>query len=348
MNFKTLTALFSFLTALLLVAGCGAGSNDSEESGEIVTLKLASHTPAESTPTKNAIEPFMERVTELTEGQVEFDFYPGEQLGKGPDAISLASGGTSDISYFTPNFTPSEMPIGSALVSIPGLVEDPVKGSRALLKVAQESPMLESEFLEYGVRPLSMFITPSNEVFTNGKEIKTPDDLTGYKIRSGGGVYTDALDFIDSTPTQIPSNDVYNAYSSGVVDGVLVFPTGLEDYGWDELTKYGTKGLNFGVGPLGFAINEDVYQDLSSDIQDALLQAGEEISKSYTEYSVEQNNKAFDKLIEDEDITIYELSDSDEEEWDKVYDEFKESFLEDVDNEEFENALKMLEKELEN
>ena len=35
---------------------------------------------------------------------------------------------------------------------------------------------------------------------------------------------------------------------------------------------------------MGLIINEDVYQGLPQDIQEAILQAGEEIGRSFTEY----------------------------------------------------------------
>ena len=74
----------------------------------------------------------MEKVTSLTDGRVQFKFYPGEQLGKGADSLSLVATGVADISLFSPNYTPSEMPIGSALIGIPGLFETPIQGATGL------------------------------------------------------------------------------------------------------------------------------------------------------------------------------------------------------------------------
>lgn len=348
-KFKHSIFFVSLLVVVLLV-GCNANNKDGgnkettdNQSEEKIVLKLATHTPSESSPAKHAIEPFMDRVTELTDGRVEFDYYPGEQLGKGPDALNMASGGITDIAYFTPNFMPSEMPIGSSLVNMPGLIDDPIKGSKAFLEVALQEPMLEIDFLRHGVRPLSMFVTPTSDIFTDEKEIKVPEDLKGFKIRTSGGVFTEALDFVGSTPTQIPSNDFYNAFSSGVVNGVLVFATGLADYGWDELVKYGTRGLNFGATPLGFMINENVFQGLPEDVQDALLQAGEEVSQSYSEYNMQKNDEIFEKLIDSGNVKIYDLSDSELEEWNVIYEEFKQNYIEQKNDDSFTEVIKLFE-----
>ena len=69
------------------------------------------------------------------------------------------------------------------------------KGQQAYSKVAQQSPLLETEFLNNGVRPVSFPLTPFYDIFTKGKEIKVPEDLKGFKLRASGGVFTETLNY---------------------------------------------------------------------------------------------------------------------------------------------------------
>ena len=103
---KKYSILLSCLMVLILImAGCGSNSKEaggevSKASGDTITLKFATWHSAESVTTKNYLEPFMEKVTSLTDGQVQFEFYPAEQLGKAADSLSLAASGVADISHF--------------------------------------------------------------------------------------------------------------------------------------------------------------------------------------------------------------------------------------------------------
>ena len=92
-----------------------------EESKEKITLKFAVSQPETHNHNQEVFKPFMEKVTELTDGQVEFEFYPAEQLGKVEDLLDLASDGVADIAYYYPSYHPSQMPIMSTLLQMPGM-----------------------------------------------------------------------------------------------------------------------------------------------------------------------------------------------------------------------------------
>ena len=67
---------------------------------ETVTLKVATYFAGTSPIYTAVTEPWMKRVTELTDGNVQFDYYPGEQLGKAADLLNLTRDRVTDISVF--------------------------------------------------------------------------------------------------------------------------------------------------------------------------------------------------------------------------------------------------------
>src|SRR5690606_35256361 len=115
------TVLISCLNLfLLLLVGCGSSNqpsasqrqnpsqgsdkvaesktdNKEEVKAEPITLKLATFMPVDHPWTKAVTDPFMARVTELTNGQVNFEYYPAQQLGKAADLLMLAGDGVTDI-----------------------------------------------------------------------------------------------------------------------------------------------------------------------------------------------------------------------------------------------------------
>lgn len=321
-------------------------SNTTNQDGDTITLRLASYSAPNVLFVKEGLEPFMDRVTELTDGKVEFEFFPGEQLGNASDHLKLTGDGVVELGHVLPTFTPSEMPLSSTLIAIPGLFDDSTNASKALLEVAKQSPMLDTDFQKNGVRPILSFVSPPQEIFTDGKEIKVPEDLKGLKVRASGGALMEVLQLFDSSPVQITSMDVYNAFSSKVVNAVSTYAVGQHDYAWDELTKYATKDLGLGSHPLFLTINEMVYQDLPEDVQKAIMQAGEEMSVRVSEAHNNETEGIYENWIKD-GITVYELTEQDKKQWKNVYEEIEDQFIENYDNEELSQVVEAFKSELE-
>src|SRR5699024_10902003 len=148
--------------------------------------------------------------------------YPSGQIGKAQDYLELIETGVIDIGYYASSYFPSNMPLTSGLGGLPGLYETAQQGSSALYEVTLQEPILSMDFLDNGVRPLTIMTPPIYEIFSKDKPLKLPEDLHGYKVRGAGGNMDKALQFTGSSPTSIPAPDLYEAFERGTVD-VLMF-----------------------------------------------------------------------------------------------------------------------------
>lgn len=345
-----------FMIFVLILVGCSSntkevdssseGEKSGEESKEKIVLKFATALPKTHPFSVAGEQPFMERVTELTDGQVEWDWYPAEQLGKTADALSLTKDGVTDLAYYSPNYTPSEMPIASALMGMPALFETADEGSFAYYNVSQKSPMLETDYLNNGVRPVFNMATPTYDILTNGKEVKVPGDLKGFTIRSSGGVISEALKFAGANPVQLTTPDIFGAFDKGMIDGVHLYPTVINAFGMKDLITYTTRGLNFTGGVVGFIINEEKFQSLPKNVQDAIIQAGKEVSISAGLADERVNNEFFEEWAKEGKIKIYELNEDEKSQWEKVYKEFNESWLK-KQNDDFKKSYEQVIEEVE-
>ena len=62
---------------------------------------------------------------------------------------------------------------------------------------------------------------------------------------------------------------------------LVINSASTKDYGLGELINYGTRRLNFGGGTVpGLVINEKVFQSLPENVQEALVQVGDEFTES--------------------------------------------------------------------
>lgn len=351
--------LYCFIAFLLVMTGCSSNSSsggsettnsergDSEtENQESITLKFATAQPAGSNVTKLISEPFMNRIEELTDGQVEIEFYPAEQLGKAADLLNLTADGVTDLAYYAPTYTPDKMPLSASLMAMPGTIQSSYQGSVTFYNLSQQSPMLETDFLKNGVRPVLGFTTPTYDFFTSEKEIKVPEDIKGMKIRSAGGVLNAALDFAGANPVQLGMPDTYQGFQTGVIDASHMDAITLTDFGLDEVTSYTTRGLDFSVAAVGFIINEEVFQSLPENVQKAIIQAGEEVTKSAGEAYDALIDTTYDELAA-AGVTVYEVSAEEKAQWQELYSQFNESWINEQNSEEFNEVYQQFVEELE-
>ncbi|WP_174727600.1 TRAP transporter substrate-binding protein DctP [Mesobacillus harenae] len=361
MTTKSISIIGIILAVFLVVSGCNSNTNEvtSENSKqnpkstskaeieEKITLKFASSSPANAPYTKGVMEPFMDRVTELTNGQVQFEFYPAEQLGKTGDLLDLAKDGATDIAYYGPLFYPSKMPIGSALTGMPGLYKTGHQGSVNYHSIVNESPILETDYLSNNVRPIITTMVRQAEFWTKGQEINVPNDLKGLKVRASGGVTNKFLEYLGATPVFVNTPDMYEAFDQGILDVLHMFASTLNSYGLGELLTYGTEGARFGGGLVGFVINEDVYQGLPENVQKAIIQAGDEITGTYSKNnSDKENERVIKEWDESEEITIHHLTEDESKHWEDAANEFNKSWLKEQDSKEFIQAYEMFKEAL--
>lgn len=315
----------------LITIGCSSSSTNTTnqkdgKEDETVTLRVATYFAGTSPIYTAVTEPWMKRVTELTDGNVQFDYYPGEQLGKAADLLNLTRDRVTDISVFPSNYAPDTMPLTNMLAGLPNLSETSYQGSKAYHDLLQENTqLLEMEYLKNGVRPILTNVSPTYEIWTTGKEIRVPEDLKGLKVRTAGGVANELYEFMGATPVAIPFPETYEALDKGVIDALSLYSLGLENGGIDEITSYGIFP-HIGTAIQSVIINEKTWQGLSEETKKAMIQASEEIMESSGEtYAIETNK--FNEKFKKNGGTIAELTPEEQEKWKKVTEEFTQDWL---------------------
>lgn len=352
MKYKKLLIQLSLLMAIvLMIAGCSSNTqevgNKEESKEKTYTFKVATATPEADSDSQFIYKAFMDKVTALTNGRVQFEWYPAQQLGSLPDYINLTASKVTDIGMFAVSVFPSEMPLGNTVTGIPGIYQSASSGSIAYTNLARQSPMLESDFTRHGVYPLVATVTPTYNIYTKGKKIKTPADLKGLKIRASGGVHSEAMKFAGAIPIAIPSPDMYEAYDKGAVDALHGFASSDSFGGYRELSDWGSRNLHFAGGTTGLMINLELWQSLPEDIKLVFKQAGDEVAKEGPQKYEEDTIAREKRWIESGDVPLYEPNKSEKAEWQKFYDEFTQYLLKEKNSEDFNKELKMFKEEVE-
>ena len=308
---KTIVTVFAIF-ALLLTACGGSGGESEGSSDEKIKLKVATHTNEEHYSYLEGIKPWMDRVTELTDGQVEFEFYPNEQIGKAADSYKMVKNKTIDISYIV--YAQDQMPL-TDMPMLPAVYETAAQGTNAFWDVASnDGIMLEKVFLPNGIRPVFTFAVSPYTFGTTDKKIETMEDIKGLKLRTSGGLLDLALDELGGSPVSIGMTDTRQALETNTVEGIMTSWLSVTPYQLEKPINHIIKNAPLNGWAAYFAINEDKYQDLPENVQEAMATASEETVDNLANI-IDKEEEDEMKYFEEQGIELYEISEDEVKRW---------------------------------
>lgn len=130
------------------------------------------------------------------------------------------------------------------------------------------------------------------DVVNTKREVKVPADLKGMKIRTTASPVEIAM-FKNwgAVTTAIDWAEVYNALSSGVVDGEFVMPTWLAGAKHYEVLKFSTSNKGV-IGVQTLAMRKDRFDRLPANVRTAILEAAAEAEKFGNQRDAEMSDAA--------------------------------------------------------
>ncbi|MDN5298519.1 MAG: TRAP-type transport system periplasmic protein [Clostridiales bacterium] len=286
----------------------------SEPAPETIKLKVADIYPSTHYVPANSLMVWTARVSELTDNQVQFDIYPSQQMGSSADMLDIMSKGIADIGYVPFPYFSSRMPLITGAGAISGTWSNCSTGNPAVWAVATSSPVLENDFLSNDIRPILPFANQTFQLLTNKKLVTSLDEIKGLKIRSSGGVMDKIIASLGAIPVQIPVTELYEAMARGTVDGTLISCIAADSNKINEASKYVTTGVNVSGGVFGYVINEDVWQTLPQNVQEAMNQASTEALTQLGETMDSLEQEALE-AFKNGGLEVHELSQDEQKKW---------------------------------
>lgn len=282
----------------MLIAATGTallGGTALAQSAKTINLRIADSFPAGHFIPATATIPWMEEVTKQTNGRVKFEYFPAQQLGKAPDLLNLTQTGVADIGYVGMSYVSDKMPL-SSVAQLPGAFTSACEGTHAYWKIAKGETMTKHEFGANKVRPLFVIVLEPYQFYTTNKQVRTPDDVKGLKLRSTGGAMDIFARKIGAIPVRMAAPEARESLSRGTLDG-LIFPNeSVMSYDLQSFTKFGTKGGNFGSFVAAYVVSDAVWKKMPKDVQKVMTEVGETITEKMCQVIDTNIGKVQDKL----------------------------------------------------
>lgn len=291
--------------ALALGAGLGMAASAQAE----VKLTFADwQVPAAST-TQQAAKVFMDKATELSNGEITFEYFPAEQLGKGAEMLRLLQTGVADIAHVSPAYITDKFPL-LTVSELPGMPLDSCALANAVYDMAQPGGLLyESEFKPNGVRLLLAGNLGPYSILTTEKPITTVADLAGMNIRTAGGPMEMTATELGANAIRMSGSETLPSLSRGTLDGLLWPIPLVEDWGLEDALTQMTPNLSTGSFVVTYSISDSVWDGLTESQQAALTEAGKFATGQYCAFVNETWTSSRDKLETVHGIKVSAFSD---------------------------------------
>ena len=198
---------------LLLVCVTASGWSD-----EGVMIKAASEYPDKHLTVKNAWLPWMEELSDNTNGQLNIQFFNPNTLVPQRDAWAALIAGAADM-IFNPTWrNQGKFPLAD-VVSLPMLFNGAEAGSLTIWELYQSHPEWQAEYK--GVKLLWQWTSATIQLHTRSEPVKTLADLKGMKIIGWNPRNLEMIKALGANPIEISPTDTYLALERGMADGVM-------------------------------------------------------------------------------------------------------------------------------
>jgi TRAP-type C4-dicarboxylate transport system substrate-binding protein len=303
---KANTAALAAATVAVLLSGVNAANAQQK-----ITLRLGDSLPHGHVIHELVGKPFMELVTKATNGQVTFQHFPSEQLGKAKDMAQLTTAGVVDIAYVVPSYSSDKYPL-TAVAELPGLYETECQGSLAFYKLSHNGGILETkEFAPNGLRPLVTIALPAYQILLSSpRAVTKASDLDGLKIRTAGGAMDLMMRSIKGVPVRMAAPEIYESMTRGTLDGVVLSYQSAASYDLGKLLKSGTSGLNFGTALITYSIGETKWKSLPENVRKVLADVGEQTTRESCK-RFEDGEKAAGVKVQSQGMKVITFGDAD-------------------------------------
>ena len=212
---------------------------------------------------------FIEKVSALTDGEVEFDYLLAGELSPPFEIFDNVGTGAIDAGWSYAGYAAGKEPAAALFGSIP-FGGDPLSYI-GWLHHGGGLEMWRELYEPYNLVPMACGVILSEAAGWYTKAIESPEDLKGLNIRIGG-LGGEILGKLGANAMSLPAGEISTSLETGRLDGTeLSFPLVDRLLGFDKVAKhYYFPGWHQPAGFIEFYMNKDKWDGLTDQQQSAI------------------------------------------------------------------------------
>lgn len=242
-------------------------------SAQEYTFKLHHMLGAQSPAQTNMLEPWARQVEENSGGKVKIEIYPSMTLGgTPPELVQQARDGVVDIIWTVNGYTPGQFP-RTEVFELPGVYLNDIEAANLAMYDMFDEYLAE----DYkGLHPLWLHVHAGQAMMTVDKEVRSPADVDGMKIRIPTRTGAWVIEALGASPIAMPVPEVPAALSKKVVDATLLPWEIIPPLKLQNQIDYFIEGANetrFGTTTFQVSMNQSKWDSLPDEIKAAFNDA---------------------------------------------------------------------------
>lgn len=255
-------------------------------------LKLAHGLPTDH-PVHEAMVFMAQRAGELSEGKLEIEVYPAEQLGSEQQCVELVQIGSLAITKVSAAVMES-FAEDYKVFGLPFLFRNKEHAYKMFDGDIGRDLLLSTE--NKWIRGLCYYDAGSRSFYTKTKPITHPDDLAGMKIRVQRSITAvEMMRALGGSATPISWGELYTALQSGVVDGAENNPPSLYTSRHYEVCKFYSLDEHSTI-PDVLVISKIIWDRLTPQEQEWVQQAADESARLERKLWAESEKKSLEEI----------------------------------------------------
>ncbi len=253
-------------------------------------LKL-SHNQDRNHPVHKSMQFMADKAKEYSDGDLVIRIYPNGQLGTQRESMELIQNGALDIAKSNASELESFEPAYGAF-NIPYIFHDVDHFYRVISGDVGQKILDASA--DKGFIGLTYYDGGARSFYAN-KEIKSPADLQGLKVRvQPSPTAVEMVKLMGGSPTPLAYGELYTALQQGVVDGAENNPTALTNSRHGEVAKVYSLDEHTMI-PDVLVIGKKSWDKLTAEQQEVLKKSAKESMMYHKDLWTKMIGEAVDK-----------------------------------------------------
>lgn len=292
--------------------GCafGAALLATAATAQDFTMKLSS--PTNNDANLRWMQSFEEKVEQRSDGRIDVQLYPANQLGQIPATVEGVTFGTIEATLPSSGFFIGLDP-RFEIFDLPGLFQDIDHAQRALA-----DPELIARYTDFGapagLRTIGVYANAPMALVSKTPVTK-PEDMNGMKLRVAGQAMLQSKPFqkYGASPVSMALGETLPGLQTGTIDGMLASIPVYTTFKFYDVAEHMT------ILPETFLIvaivaNADFLTKIGPDLEAVVMQAAREASDAANDWTDAElaNQKA---IWTENGGTIHEWNDADSAAW---------------------------------
>jgi len=255
------------ITSWIVAAACAGLAGPASAQ---ITLKLHHFLGPKAPAHGKMLVPWAKDVEKASGGKVKIEVFPSMSLGgKPPELINQVRDGVVDIVWTVNGYTAGLFPRSEAF-ELPFVHTNNATATNLAMRDMYNSGAISDDFSS--VKVMFLHVHAGQAIHMVDKEVHTPDDLKGLKMRIPTRTGAWIIEALGAAPVAMPVPALPQALSKKVVDGAFIPWEIIPPLKLQDVTKFQIEGPNrvrFGTTTFQVSMNKNTWAKLPPDVQKA-------------------------------------------------------------------------------